>query len=1095
MYLLQYGSFPILPLYPVARPDIGSLSLQDDDGFTIQCDMCYAWEHAVCMGIREGDVPEEYLCELCSPRPVDVPRARQKQRQRIILEAQKRREEEAAGRNGGGGVSGTGAAGRGITVPQTVESRGVSHLGGQGMSGGGRLDDLSGAGGASSHHSSGHLNIAGGGASSGHHHHHQQSMTPAGSSKSRKKTVGPAGATSSHHQSVSAGAGAGGSSGQTPSTGAKPRRGGGGSLPPSTPSASSNVHSLMVDIPPNNMSYSTPSGGGGSARGGGGGGGAGDSEDEDLRLEAWTLEYTPVKESIVRCPRVKQVIQAVLDEYGAEKPSSEVTEASVTAAVVKSEAGSIDVNMEVTPVVEKVEPPTVPPSLGTRSARNSPAPTPSSLSTLSPLGPFLPPLPLTGPSLSQLAAKILIKPLVSSSQLLLSSSAVANSAPSFTRAVYPRPATYAVYADAAISAGAFIGEYKGEILLGEAYRTNPINQYRFLGVPKSSVRTLGVGLDLCIDARGFGSELRFVRSSCHPNVVLRPATFTRTPAASSTVLPAVAFPLDDDESSTSTVAAGPQLVFGLFASRDISRREEICLPWEWDDAHVVHALAPLLEARLDAQASGALVSNPPGYDATLAVLAPKFEAVLGHFAGTFLSCGCDKKKDCAMAQMARLAEGKTFLGLEKLSSLGGASAGGGGNSGRSGGGGSKRTKRPDLGVLIGATRGWRVKEITRAARLSVAREEAVRLAYEERERKARAKAEALAIAAAAEAEQQRMQLDDADDAAAIAVVDDDVEMADAARQADDDDDMGALSDASTLTEPLSHFSESEEDERQERRGDVTADSDAESTDLSEPPSSPSSSPAVASSSRPRKASSPPPSKRLKAKATSSGRRRVNNRVVSLSPPSSPSGAAAVSDDGEAVPAPQLSSSLPLNEETDPVPPKPFDPWSAEFDPIPAEEELCRSSGGRTPPFPRTDGTPPPAPSKEPTPPLKEPTPPPKEPTPPPRVPTPPPPPKRLSLKDWAKRKKETPVSAPAPAVIATASSSLAKMAEDVEEGEIGDDTNTSGDAGVTVKLERSVITSVLDVTLCSCVDSSRCVWPAAFPLSLLCRTISATGVE
>ncbi|KAF9110110.1 hypothetical protein BGX27_006765 [Mortierella sp. AM989] len=54
----------------------------DDDGFTIQCERCFVWQHAVCVGIVQSNVPDEYLCELCSPRPVDRKRANESQRRR-----------------------------------------------------------------------------------------------------------------------------------------------------------------------------------------------------------------------------------------------------------------------------------------------------------------------------------------------------------------------------------------------------------------------------------------------------------------------------------------------------------------------------------------------------------------------------------------------------------------------------------------------------------------------------------------------------------------------------------------------------------------------------------------------------------------------------------------------------------------------------------------------------------------------------------------------------------------------------------------------------------------------------------------------------
>lgn len=80
----------------IVDPDAGIISCvcgyEDDDGFTIQCDNCFRWQHAVCMGIDSIDnAPDDYLCNVCSPRKIDVKKARAAQTQR--LNALKRKKE------------------------------------------------------------------------------------------------------------------------------------------------------------------------------------------------------------------------------------------------------------------------------------------------------------------------------------------------------------------------------------------------------------------------------------------------------------------------------------------------------------------------------------------------------------------------------------------------------------------------------------------------------------------------------------------------------------------------------------------------------------------------------------------------------------------------------------------------------------------------------------------------------------------------------------------------------------------------------------------------------------------------------------------
>ncbi|KAK9708393.1 SET domain-containing protein 3, partial [Basidiobolus ranarum] len=63
----------------------------EDDGFTIQCETCLVWQHAVCVDIAPDTVPDKYLCDICMPRPLDFKKAKEHQRLRLeILQRQQK---------------------------------------------------------------------------------------------------------------------------------------------------------------------------------------------------------------------------------------------------------------------------------------------------------------------------------------------------------------------------------------------------------------------------------------------------------------------------------------------------------------------------------------------------------------------------------------------------------------------------------------------------------------------------------------------------------------------------------------------------------------------------------------------------------------------------------------------------------------------------------------------------------------------------------------------------------------------------------------------------------------------------------------------
>ena len=127
---------------------------------------------------------------------------------------------------------------------------------------------------------------------------------------------------------------------------------------------------------------------------------------------------------------------------------------------------------------------------------------------------------------------------------------------------YPRPLTYALYASGhSVQAGGFICPVYGEVQSLAAYREVRINQYETLGTTNPAVQAVSAPWAVVIDQRRFGSEARFARRGCHPNAVVRP----------------VISRMDEADGGELEVS------FAMFALTDIGRREEIILPWDWDD--------------------------------------------------------------------------------------------------------------------------------------------------------------------------------------------------------------------------------------------------------------------------------------------------------------------------------------------------------------------------------------------------------------------------------------------------------------------------------------------------------------------------------
>ncbi|SCV67623.1 BQ2448_5234 [Microbotryum intermedium] len=456
---------------------------------------------------------------------------------------------------------------------------------------------------------------------------------------------------------------------------------------------------------------------------------------EENRYEGWRYEYTPIERDLIRDNALVQRLQEIVALDVTMMDGSEELET---------------VSDELRPQLEL---------LRERQETSRPRHGANSKDSLVPL--LYDPTPFVVldelPDPSSVAVKVLPP-----SSFHLNPPAVAAYATASSQTPtcpYPRPTMHGLFAVNAISSGSFIAPIRGQIVSLDQYRSDPINQYDTLGVPKQGVRCLPYPWSLAIDSRMFGNEVRFARSGCHPNAVVQAIKIVPAPNPGGPTQPSspsvtttngdlkagVEEAAAPNGMGRSTRASTPwtdqrrcselstTLIFGVFATADIGRREEIVLPWDWDDSHIVHALSPLMSAP----------PLPPGLnERDLEPLSRKMVQVTNTILGT-THCACEKKRDCALHWMCRgaaaslplskaaLAKPREPFAMILLNALGsgqafqqqpdgkfGAAGAGGARSGASAAGGDvvvgpgkpgRRMKKPDVGPLLGLVRGWIVR--------------------------------------------------------------------------------------------------------------------------------------------------------------------------------------------------------------------------------------------------------------------------------------------------------------------------------------------------------------------------------------------------
>ncbi|GAA5866591.1 hypothetical protein JCM3774_004023 [Rhodotorula dairenensis] len=476
--------------------------------------------------------------------------------------------------------------------------------------------------------------------------------------------------------------------------------------------------------------------------------------DEDDRYDSWQYEFTPIDSNLYPDVALLDHLERVLgrppvsalDEIdGDAEPNwqglRERQDATRGTASGRMSAKLVEAVYDLQPAY--VELPALP----------APAPV------------IVKPLPLSATNIAQPPIQAAYIPTPYSASLHASSAAAQALCP------YPRPKSFALFATAPITAGSYISEYKGEIVDLERYRSDPINQYPLVGAPKGAVRALPHPWSLVVDARRWGNEARFARSGCKPNAILRVVKVDGTSSTTATAAAApqgqkrrakragspkgrsrstTPFPGGTGDATSDRGSGGAQWAaqhlehpvagtfhVAIFALTDIHKRDEIILPWDWDDAHLVHLLPSLLALPSPSASSTLLQSLADHLDAAAnlsrsmalvadALLAPASSSLNG-------GCACDRKRDCAVWWLARGGAASCFsltakggggratqdVGIAFLNAFAGAN--GRDKEGvdpsvakRKAGGGGSNSRQVDLGALVGLERGWIVHEPTKS---------------------------------------------------------------------------------------------------------------------------------------------------------------------------------------------------------------------------------------------------------------------------------------------------------------------------------------------------------------------------------------------
>ncbi|KAI8887796.1 SET domain-containing protein [Backusella circina FSU 941] len=166
-----------------------------------------------------------------------------------------------------------------------------------------------------------------------------------------------------------------------------------------------------------------------------------------------------------------------------------------------------------------------------------------------------------------------------------------------------------IFADIHMQENRYLMEIMGKVIEKTKYKRNERNLYSTLLMPVANV-FFHRKLDLCVDARAFGNDGRFIRRSCYPNAEIR------------TIL----IPNGRDADIVH---------LGIYTHKEVSRGEEITVPWGWPKSHFIS------RKRSEFMTQGNTELDED--------MKPIVKNMLNVFNVEFRDCACEDKDECYIA--------------------------------------------------------------------------------------------------------------------------------------------------------------------------------------------------------------------------------------------------------------------------------------------------------------------------------------------------------------------------------------------------------------------------------------------------------------